>query len=242
MLRKLALAVGAVALCGAVQSQAAFSPFPPPPMGGPSHDGGNSFNGDKGDGSYMGDHGGSDKIIVPELSDNCDVAKWIMSLDSKESHGNVFDALVEGCSPKDLGFCLPKCEMKILGDIQSDITDVDKDFDKLAKDEHGGNGYDDKGHGNDKFSFNGGHDDFEVKELRQDIFCDLTDIKKDVCEFAEGLKDGCHHDPSGDPTTTPTASAVPLPAAASQGLIGLGVLGCLSMVGSVRRRVFGRAS
>ena len=214
---------------GVVHSQAAMT------VGYPDQKGGFSSFGDKGDNSFMGDHGDSNKIIVPKFGDDHDVAKWIFSLDSKDNRGNVFDALVEGCSPKDLGIYLPKSELKILSDIQFDVKDVEKDFDKLAKDDHGG-----KSFGSDKFSFKDGHDD--PKDLYCDIKFDLTDIKKDVYDFAGGLKDGCHHDPC-DPTPpiTPGVSAVPLPAAASQGLIGLAVLGCLSLMGGFRRRVFGRA-
>jgi hypothetical protein len=228
MLRKLALAAGAMAFCGAVQSQAAFTSFHP------SDKGGDSYKGDE------GDKGDRCKIVVPEFDSNCDLVKWIQTLDCKENRGNVFDELVNGCNPKDLGFCLPKCEMKVLDDLRSDIQDVDKDFDKLWKDGHDGKDHGDKSHGDDKFSSKDGHDDHDTKELRDDVKYDLTDLKDDICKFAEGLKYDCHPCPNGPPVV-PSITAVPLPAAASQGLVGLALLGCLSLVGTVRRRVFARA-
>jgi len=223
MLRKLALAVGAVAFCGAVQSQAAFSSFH-------SDNGGDSYKGDE------GDKGDCFKIIVPEFDTNCDLVKWIQTLDCKDNHGNVFDELVNGCNPKDLGFCLPKYEMKILGDIRSDLQDVEKDFDKLSRDGHGSKDHGGKSSGHDKYSAKDGHDDHDAKELRDDIKCDLTDIRHEICQFAEGLQDNC---PPSVPVG-PNTSAVPLPTAASQGLVGLGLLGCLSLVAVTRRRIFAR--
>jgi hypothetical protein len=238
MLRKLALAVGAVAFCGAVQAQASISQFP-------HSDDGESYKGDdkhkekddhKGGDSYKGDKCESIKIIVPKFENNCDLTEWLKSLDCKENRGNVFVELVKGCSPKDLGFCLPKCELKTLEDLRSDIKDVLKDFDKADKDKHD----EKKGHDEDKYADKDGHKDYDKKGLREDIKCDLTDIRKDICEFAEGLKEGCHHDRDCDHHEQ--ACAVPAPAAASQGLIGMGVLGCLSLIGAARRRAFGRAS
>ena len=215
MLRKLALAVGAVAFCGAVQSQAAFYS---------SHDKGGQYGGD----SYKGDEGDKEdcfKIIVPELDSN-DLVKWIQTLDFKQSHGNVFDELVNGYDPKDLGFCLPKSETKILDDIRSDIKDVEKDFDKLDKDGHGSKDDGHKSDGHDKYSSKDGHDDHDTKEVGEDITWDLTDIRHDICQFADGLKDDCHPCPS-TPVVVPSTSAVPPPAAASQGLVGLALVGRL---------------
>jgi hypothetical protein len=251
MLRKLALAVGAVTLCGAVQAQAGFS-FGPGQNGdqhGPNqHDDGPSFKDPHGDqpkagNFYNGDKGdacGCLKIILPEFDSTCDVVKWIETLDSQENRDNVFDNLVNGHGPKDPGFYLPKSEIKILADIQSDIKDVEKDFEKLTKDNKG---YGNNAHGpkfDPKSGKNGG-EDWQTKELRADITCDLTDIRHDICDFASGLK-YCHHDHDcTNPGNTPSTSAVPLPAAASQGLIGLGLVGCLSLFGAVRRRVIGLA-
>jgi hypothetical protein len=200
MLRKLALAVGAVAFCGAVQAHAGISK---------EHN--NDNKGDK------GDKGDKPKLVVPEFKDNCDLTKWIKSLDCKAEHGDLFaELLTSHKDSEELGFCLPKCDVRILADLRSDIKDVIKDMDEA-----------DHKHDKDR-----GKDDFKGRE---DIKSDLCDIRTDLCDFADHLKNGCDRDRHCEPT------AVPLPAAAAQGLVGMGMLGLTTLVGAVRRRKSGQA-
>jgi hypothetical protein len=197
MLRKLALAIGAVAFCGAVQAHAGISS--------------EQNNDDKG---YQGD---KPKLVIPEFKDDCDLTKWIKSLDCKAEHGDLFAKLLTSHKDsEELGFCLPKCDVRILADLRSDIKDVTKDMDE---DDH----KHDKDRGKDDFK---GHDD---------IKSDLCDIKTDICEFADHLKHGDDRDGRCEPT------AVPLPAAAAQGLVGMGMLGLTTLAGAVRRRKSGQA-
>lgn len=165
--------------------------------------------------SNNGDGYQSGKLVVPDFCDNKDVIKWAKDLEHHDDKCNLFDQIVTG--NQDL-CCLdlPKCDVRILKDLTGDVEDLLKDLKDVDHDHH-----------DDKYT----KDDSCKHELWQDIKCDATDIRNDACELEYHLQNGC-----GCNDVQPSTTAVPLPAAAAQGMIGIGGAGIFLLLNGLRRR------